>query len=121
MRAKVVTDHPGEGTFPTFKQGTPVTMDTDEDTDFPGWYACKIEGYATYVPVVFVRDSALTRDYNPTELAQVAGDMLDVNGIVNAWLIATNEQGTTGWIPAACVVSVKLPYPPRQGRSRYLA
>ena len=97
-------EHPGE--FPTFEKGTPVSLAQEEDEDFLGWYACEIEGHRSYVPITFVRDGKLTRDYNPTELIQKAGDILEVQEIVNAWLLVTNDKGVTGWIPAQCVVSV---------------
>jgi hypothetical protein len=48
----------------------------------------------------------LARDYNPTELIQEVSDILEVQEIVNAWLIATNADGVTGWIAAEAVVSV---------------
>ena len=110
MKVKVVRssrwEHPGE--FPTFEKGTPVTLAKEEDTDFLGWYACDIAGYKPYVPKAFVRDGKLIRDYNPTELIQKAGDILEVQEIVYAWLLATNDKGVSGWIPAECVISVNV-------------
>ena len=108
MRVKVIKKHPSEWEFlefPTFEKGTKVTMAKEEDLQFFDWYACNIAGHETFVPTSFVCDGALTRAYNPTELVQEVGDVLEVQEIVNAWLIATNEQGTTGWIPAEVVVS----------------
>jgi len=108
MKVKVMRpsswDFPGK--FPTFEKGTPVTLASEEDTEFLGWYACDIAGYKPYVPKAFVRDGKLTRDYNPTELIQESGDILEVREITHAWLLATNDKGVTGWIPAECVVSV---------------
>jgi len=97
-------EHPGE--FPSFKKGTPVTLAAEEGKHFLGWYACDIEGYTTYIPKIFVDEGKLVRDYDPTELIQDAGDILEVNEIIFAWLLATNDNGVTGWIPAECVVSV---------------
>ena len=105
MTVKVVRKHLGEGDFPTFMKGTEVTM-KDECTHFLNWYACNIEGYQTYVPDCFVSVGKLVRDYNPTELVQDVGDMLEVHGIVYAWLLAKNQNNVTGWIPAENVVSV---------------
>ena len=96
-------EHPGE--FPNFKKGTPVTI-SEEDTSFLGWHACEIAGYKPYIPKIFVFDGKLTRDYNPTELIQEVGDTLEVREIVYAWLLATNDSGVTGWIPAECVASI---------------
>jgi len=108
MKVKVVRlcrwEHPGA--FPTFAKGTLVALASEEDADFLGWYESEIVGYKPYTPIAFVFDGKLTRDYNPTELAQQPGDILEVREIVGAWLIATNAQGGTGWIPAEMVVSV---------------
>ncbi|MCL2225521.1 MAG: SH3 domain-containing protein [Defluviitaleaceae bacterium] len=97
-------EHPGE--FPTFAKGTAVALADEEDTEFLGWHECTIAGHETFAPKVFVCDGKLTRDYNPTELIQKVGDVLELQEIVGAWLIAKNENGVTGWIPAECVKSV---------------
>ena len=104
MRVKVIAQHPGEGEFPVFSKGTAVIMG-EECTHFLHWYSCKIEGHETYVPDSFVRDGKLVRDYNPTELVAEVGDVLEVHEIVYAWLLATNAEGLTGWIPAESVLS----------------
>ncbi|MCL2565077.1 MAG: SH3 domain-containing protein [Defluviitaleaceae bacterium] len=108
MKVKVIRqnkwEHPGE--FPTFEKGTSVILAKDEDVNFSGWYACDIAGYKPYVPKAFVNDGKLIRDYNPTELIQMEGDILEVHEIVYAWLLATNDKGLTGWIPAECVMSI---------------
>jgi len=106
LKVKVVKDHPGEGQFPCFKKGTTVVIAQEEDIYFPGWYACEIDGHKTYAPGIFVQDEKLTRDYNPTELTQTVGDILEVREIVHAWLVATNQNGITGWIPAEAVISI---------------
>jgi len=97
-------EHPGQ--FPTFEKGTAVTLDKNEDADFLGWYPCEIKGYKPYIPIEFVSNGKLTRDYNPTELIQELGDILEVKEIVHSWLLATNKANITGWIPAECVVSI---------------
>ena len=97
-------EHPGN--FPTFEKGTPVSIAEEEDTDFLGWYACDIAGHKPYIPKIFVHDGKLIRDYNPTELIQNVGDILEVKGIINAWLFAINDKGISGWFPAECVTSV---------------
>jgi len=108
MKIKVLRksrwDFPGE--FPCFHVGTNVSMAAEEDDDFIGWFSCQIDGYETFVPKIFVEDGKLIREYNPTELTQQPGDILRVVEIVGAWLLATNENGVTGWIPAECVISV---------------
>jgi len=104
MKARVIKDHHGEGQFPTFPKGTAVDL-KEECTHFINWCACEISGHQTYIPKCFVEGGVLTRDYDPTELVQASGDIVEVKEIVYAWLLATNEAGTTGWIPAEVVVS----------------
>jgi len=106
MKVKVIQTHSGEGQFPTFPKGTKVIMTGEECTHFHHWYPCEIGGHKTYIPDIFVSDGVLTRDYNPTELIQDVGDIVEVKKIVYAWLLAANENETTGWIPAEAVVSV---------------
>ena len=103
-KVKVIAEHPGEGAFPTFAKGTAVTLG-EECTRFLHWFPCVIDSYETYVPESFVRDGKLIRDYNPTELVAEIGDILEVQEIVYAWLMATNENDVTGWIPAESVLS----------------
>ena len=78
MKVKVINEHLGEGSFPSFSIGTPVIMN-EACTHFINWYACEIEGYKTYVPDCFVNDGKLVRDYNPTELVQKEGDIIMSN------------------------------------------
>jgi hypothetical protein len=104
IKVKVIARHSGEGEFPTFPKGTNISMG-EECTHFRHWYPCTINGHETYVPESYVCDGKLVCDYNPTELIADEGDILEVREIVNAWLIATNSTGITGWIPAESVVS----------------
>ena len=104
MTVKVTAQHSGEGAFPTFAKGTAVVLG-EECTHFLHWYPCTIDGHETYVPESFVSDGKLIRDYNPTELVAEVGDILEVHETVYAWLMATNESGISGWIPAESVLS----------------
>jgi hypothetical protein len=106
MKLKVVQKHDGEGQFPTFKKGARVTLTGEESTYFKHWFPCEIEGHQTYIPRTFFENDVLVRDYNPTELVQDVGDIITVKEVVNAWLIASNEAGQTGWIPAEATVSL---------------
>ena len=112
MRVKVMRDYPDKwphpGSFPAFEKGTPITITKEETDSFLGWHACEIAGHETYAPMVYVCDGRLARDYNPTELIQKAGDMLEVQEIAHAWLLATNKEGQTGWITADVVVSAEV-------------
>jgi len=106
MQARVIQDHSGEGQFPTFAKGAVVTLTGGEDDYFKHWFPCVIEGHKTYVPESFLADGLLARDYNPTELVQCVGDVIEVKEIVNAWLFAANKSGQTGWIPSETVISL---------------
>jgi hypothetical protein len=105
VKAILIQNHPGEGQFPDFPKGTAVTL-FEECKHYLHWFACEIEGYKTYVPESFVSGGVLTRDYNPTELVQAEGDTVEIIEIVNAWLIAVNDEGTAGWLPAESVTSI---------------
>jgi len=106
MKVRITEKHEGEGTFPTFEKGTAVKL-KERGTHYLNWYACDIKGHQTYVPDTFVIDGKLSRDYNPTELVQEAGDIVEVHEIIYSWLIATNQNGVTGWVPAEKTVSVE--------------
>jgi hypothetical protein len=106
MKVKVIAKHLGEGKFPTFERGTEVVL-KKECAHYLHWHACEINGYQTYVPEDFVCRGMLRTEYNPTELIQDEGDILDVQEIVYGWLLATNENGETGWIPAESVISTQ--------------
>lgn len=106
MKVKVIVNHLGEGKLPNFPKGTAVkAINKEVCKHFLHWWSCEIEGHATYVQKHYVRNGRLARDYDPTELVQKIGDILEVKEIAYAWLIATNEDGVTGWIPAEVVVS----------------
>jgi hypothetical protein len=104
MRVRVIKQHLGEGSFPTFAKGSAVTIG-EECTHFPHWYSCSIQGRETYVPESLIHAGELIRNYNPTELVAEVGDVLEVHDIVYAWLFAVNAQGVSGWIPAESVLS----------------
>jgi len=96
--------------FPTFRKGTAVKLAADReegDDYFVDWFAAEVDGHETFVPVSFIKDGKLIRDYNPTELEVKAGGILEVVEIVNAWLIAKDNKGRIGWIPAENVVSMR--------------
>ena len=114
MKVKVIKKYHGYGgerpVFPTFVKGTKVFITGEMDEDFAHWYPCEINGYETFIPESFICGGLLARDYNPTELRQEKGDILEVQEIVNAWLVATNADGRTGWIAAESVVSTVTSY-----------
>jgi len=92
--------------FPTFEKGTQIVFAEAEDAEFLGWHECEVGEYKFYVPRTYVCNGLLTQDYNPTELTQEIGDVLEVKAIIGAWLLATNKNEVTGWIPAECVKTI---------------
>ena len=106
MKVKIIQTHLGEGQFPTFEKGAAVSLGEESCSHFLHWWPCVIEGHETYVPENFISDGKLSRNYNPTELIQEVGDIVEVQEIVYAWLLATNKEGVIGWIPAEAVVSL---------------
>lgn len=106
MKVKTVQQHDGEGKFPSFPAGEKVTITGQECLGFRHWFPCEIGGHKTYVPESFMSDGALVREYNPTELIQNKGDILELLEIVNAWSLAKNEKGEIGWIPMEALVSM---------------
>ena len=103
MKVKVIQRHLGEGIFPVFEKGTQVILG-EETNQFPHWYVCEIEGHQTYIADSFVRDGKLLIDYNPTELVQETGDILEVHEIAYDWLLAENDKGIKGWIPLEAIL-----------------
>ncbi|MCL2228802.1 MAG: SH3 domain-containing protein [Firmicutes bacterium] len=112
MKVQTTTNHPSEWehiVFPTFVRGTKVLFVPDRESGddyFRDWKTCEIDGRETFVPLSFVKDEKLTRDYNPTELIAKKGDVLEVIEIVNAWLLCKDKNGVIGWLPAEIVVSI---------------
>ncbi|GAB7127408.1 hypothetical protein JCM19000A_19150 [Silvimonas sp. JCM 19000] len=105
MKAIAVDTHVGEGPFPEFARGTPVTLIAPNEK-YPHWWSCTIEGHNTYVPDYYVVQDKLDRGYNPTELQAEPTDELEVFAISYSWLVARNNRtGKVGWIPADKVAS----------------
>jgi len=108
MNLLVMENHDGEGIFPLFKKGA-VVSDMKQDNEYPvypHWFACVIDGHATYIPETYVADGLLTRDYNPTELIVKKGQRLTLLAVVFSWLYVKDEKGVEGWLPASKAVSI---------------
>jgi len=63
MKVKIMKKYLGNGMFSFFSKGTSVEF-VEENSLYSVWLGCKIAGYSTYVPEVFVCDRKLKRDYN---------------------------------------------------------
>lgn len=105
MRVLVVEKHDGEGRFPEFRKGT-VVRDLSPCAHYAHWFACAIDCYQTYLPDVYLDGEKLNRAYNPTELIAVPGETVELLDILYEWLYVENQNGETGWLPAAKAVSI---------------
>ena len=113
MKLQLIEDYKGLGDygipiFPLFPQGTRVhNLAVDEEDDaFPHWLSCTIGGYEFFIPETFVADDVLLRDYNPTELSALQGEIVELLELVFEWVYVKNGVGKVGWIPARYVASV---------------
>lgn len=102
---RVVTNHSGEGIFPTFKKGTKVEC-LAPCKEYPNWFSCKIDQYNTFVPIDFVENNCLLCDYNPTELIVKQGDEVVLLSIYYQWAIVQKEN-EIGWLPCHILTSMR--------------
>ncbi len=105
MKLLVIEKHEGYGVFPLFPQGTTVS-DYAACDEYPHWCSCVIGGYETFVAEVYVDDGVLIKDYNPTEIIVMKGQILTLIHIVFEWLYVEDKKGQTGWVPASKVISI---------------
>ena len=105
VKLLVIEKHEGYGVFPLFPQGTTVS-DYAACDEYPHWCSCVIGGYETFVAEVYVDDGVLIKDYNPTEIIVMKGQILTLIHIVFEWLYVEDENGQTGWVPASKVISI---------------
>ena len=104
MKLQVTTSYTiEEGIFPTFVKGTEIKALTP-CRKYPNWYACEIEGYHTYEPEHFVRANHLVTDYNPTELAVVKGDIVELLELHYQWALVSKGK-EIGWLPCEILVT----------------
>ena len=109
MNLIVIDKHDGEGVFPLFTKGTAVSdLIEGEDNKYPHWFPCVINGYETFIPDIYVVDSILVQDYNPTELIVEKEQIITLIDIVFEWLYVRDENGREGWLPASKVISCKI-------------
>ena len=107
MKVVVIDRHDGEGQFPTFHVGETIhnLQPCDESAH---WMSCAINGFDTSIPDKFVYNTALVREYNPTELIAREDEILEIEEIAYEWLYGKNEKGEHGWIPAEKVLSISF-------------
>lgn len=103
MKLYALQSHQGEQDFPTFSRGT-LVENLAPCARYAHWFSCSIDGYATYVPDIFVENGCLNRDYNPTELQVVQGDEVSLMALYFGWaLVRKGEQ--IGWLPCEILAS----------------
>ena len=105
MKLLVTDNHTGEGIFPIFPKGT-LVKDIVPCEEVPHWYACTINGIATFIPDIFLTEAILNADYNPTELVLAKGDVVELQRVVYEWLYVKSNDGTLGWFPASKIISI---------------
>lgn len=103
MILRVMTDHEGEGIFPTFLKGTAVQQ-MDPCNAFRFWSSCEIEGYKTYIANDYVSEGVLNRDYNPTELIVCMGDEVQLKEVAYDWAFVS-MQDKEGWLPFSILIN----------------
>jgi hypothetical protein len=75
-----------------------------EDDEWRGWVWCTTAvGAGGWVPLAFLRANetgvVTLVDYDATELAVEAGEVLAVEQVVNGWLWCRGDSGRSGWVP----------------------
>lgn len=97
MILDVTADHDGTGVFPTFVKGS-IVESLAPCPKYPNWFACRIEGWETYIPVDFINKGHLLCDYNPTELFVNKGDKVVLVAVHYQWALV-DKEGQVGWLP----------------------
>lgn len=98
--------HQGEGQFPLFSCGSQVKQ-VSACEHYLNWFQCEIEGYLTYVPLHFIQDGKLIRDYNPTELSVRENELVRLLELHYEWAMVQRES-EVGWLPCK-ILKTALP------------
>lgn len=111
MQLLVHQAHTGEGQYPTFARGEWVEQ-LQPCAEYDHWYGGVVRGYASYFPHTWLAWHSTTRatlkyDYNPTELDLAQGAVVTLLVVAHAWAWVRDEQGRTGWLPFAKLVSLE--------------
>ena len=97
-------DGPEFGVFPLFPKGTTLEV-VGKDEEYPHWFPCIINGMGFWTPDTYLVDGVLNRDFNPTSLLMVKGQIVTLIDLVFEWLYVKDEHGKEGWLPASIVTS----------------
>lgn len=90
----------------TARAGTRLTL-LRTDPEAPGWVWCHLEGSPdAWVPLAWLEDGHLVRDYSSQELTVNAGTFAAVQDIESGWAWLACPDGTGGWVPLSCLTAV---------------
>ncbi|MCG9895392.1 MAG: hypothetical protein MH204_07955 [Fimbriimonadaceae bacterium] len=85
-----------------------VDLERTQETDFVGWSWCTgPDGRQGWVPDSWLEDRLgeprIIRDFSALELTVKPGDRVALHCSESGFVLATHEDGRTGWIPDACL------------------
>lgn len=88
-----------------FQAGEEVSI-ARRESEWPGWLWCtKQSGESRWVPEQYIERGGKTAvmrcGYDATELTVHIGETLTAHREASDWLWCTNQQGGSGWVPAA--------------------
>ena len=98
---RVAADYDSPYTAPFFlKEGEQVQAGRRDD-EWVGWVWCtNAAGESRWVPEAYLDETGrVLRDYESTELAAKAGEMVTAVYEESGWLWCTNQSSRSGWLP----------------------
>ena len=111
-RARVLAAHrPSDQDPLIMSTGDELTVE-DRVSEWQGWIWCtNQEGRSSWVPAAYVqrreRAGFALCDYDATELAVDAGEVLVLGKEESGWIWCTNQVGQSGWVPARNLTRLK--------------
>ena len=106
---QVIADYASPYTEPFFLKTGELVQIGRRDDEWLGWVWCSNSaGESRWVPETYLRDDGqVVRDYESTELAVKAGEVVTAVLEESGWLWCINQSGQRGWVPQKVV---KLAY-----------
>ncbi|WP_373778280.1 hypothetical protein [Glaesserella sp.] len=100
---KTIRSHHSILTYSSFPKGIKVEL-IEACQEYPHWYKCKIEDIETYIPLHFLNNSFLIREYNPTELTIKEDQEVELIELHHGWAMV-KYHNQIGWLPCEILVS----------------
>jgi hypothetical protein len=109
-RARVVRDYTVQYPDPIRVSAGQRVKVAWEDDGHLGWWWCQApDRREGWMPVEVLgmdgSEAVVLEDYEATELAVRSGEEVLVERERHGWLWVKNQEGRSGWIPAACVTA----------------